>query len=350
MNFPYPAAPVLKVTEPGATGLTLTGLADYSPGPAVDNATLEAALQVPVRSVMEYFGVQARHYVMDPRSGELLEPGLGTTEMSIRAGRKALDRAGLEANAIDTLICATSTPDGRLPPLTHSVQRGLGIRQLQMYDLRGGCAVAMQALALADTLIESGRSRRVLVTLADTLSRHFLAPLLAGGKPRTEALVNALTFADGAAAAVVEAACEGREGFQLAAVTAQSRFACESPGFEVDADGHTSHNHRAIREQLPQVMGEAVRTLLDTNQAHDGRPIEHLIVPQVNRSMLGLVRSELHDRVYYVGHLIGNCPAPAILRALALGLDEGVLQPGQGRVGVIGIETASWTFGTALLS
>jgi 3-oxoacyl-[acyl-carrier-protein] synthase III len=332
-----------------AQPLALTGLANYSPGPAVDNATLEAVLQAPVRSVMAYFGVEARHYVIDPRTGKELEPGLGTTEMSVRAGRKALAGAGLEADAIDTLICATSTPDGRLPPLTHDVQRGLGMEDVQMYDLRGGCAVAMQALALASALLESGRARRVLVTLADTLSRHFLTPLLGQNDPRTEDLVNALTFADGAAAAVVEAAREGDRAFRLLNVSARSRFAHRAHGFGVDGDGQTLHNHRAIREQLPHVMQEAVQTLLASNRDAGERPIDHLIVPQVNRSMLNLVQSELHDRVYYVGHRIGNCPAPAILRALALAIEEGVFAPGSANVGVIGIETASWTFGTALL-
>ncbi len=338
-----------KSSNPHASILALTGMANYSPGPAVDNATLENALQGPVCRLMEYFRIKTRHYVIDPQSGAAIEPGLGTTEMSVRAGRQALARAGLAPDAIDTLICATSTPDDRLPPLPHAVQRELGLPSVQTFDLRGGCAVAMQALSLAGALIESGRSRRVLITLADTLSRYFLKPLIGQSNPRTEALVNATTFSDGAAAVVVEAARENDGALRLLNVAAQSSHADQSLGFAVNGAGDTLHNHRAIRENLPPVMAAALQVLRASNRVAGERQIDHLIVPQVNPSMLDMVKSELHDRIYYIGDRIGNCPAPAVLRAMALGVEEGVFKPGCANVGVIGVETASWTFGTALV-
>ena len=328
--------------------VSLTGISDYSPGPSVDNATLEDVLQAPVTSLMAYFGVESRHYAIDPRTGACWEPDLNTAGMSVRAAREALKRSGSHACEIDALICATSTPDDRLPPLTRAVQHGLGMADIQMFDLRGGCAVALQALVLAASLIESGRAQRVLVTLADTLSRHFLTPLLGLKDVKTEALINALTFADGAAAAVVECTSGHRGGMQLSHVAARSRFSDRKHGFAVTDQGRTVHDHRAIREVLPDVMDEAVNALIASSCGVQA--IDHLFVPQVNRSMLGLVRSELHDRVYYVGHRIGNCPAPAVLRALALGCDEGILLPGRQTIGVIGIETTSWTYGTALLN
>lgn len=364
MNHPYPHADVLARARAGHPSLAITGLANYSPGPAVGNEELEDVLQAPVRSLMSYFGVQTRHYAIDPRTGEPREPGLGTSEMSARAGRAALAQAGLAPAQVDTLVCATSTPDGRLPPLTHAVQQKLGLGDIALFDLRGGCAVALQGLSLAAALIESGRARRVLVTLADTVSRYYLTPLLGRSDPRsdprTEDLINATTFADGAAAVVVEAAAQaqaGALGFELLSLSARSCFADRAHGFGVDGQGQSVHNHRAIREHLPVVMQTAVAELQAAQASHSldalGQPaaeIGKLIVPQVNRSMLDLVQSELHDKVFYVGDRIGNCPAPAILRALALGVEAGEIVPGHTRVGVIAIETASWSYGTALLN
>lgn len=89
--------------------LLLTGVANYSPGPAVSNAELEDILQAPVSSLMSYFGVESRHYVINPRDGSPHDPDLGTAEMSARAAHQALLQAGVEARVVDTLICATSS-------------------------------------------------------------------------------------------------------------------------------------------------------------------------------------------------------------------------------------------------
>lgn len=328
--------------------LAISGLADYSPGPPVGNEELEDALQMPVKTLMRYFGIETRHYAIDPRTGEPREPGLGTTEMMVRAARQATERAGLEPAQLDTLICATSTPDTRLPPLTHAVQGRLGLGDVQLFDLRGGCAVAMQALTLASSLLQAGRAKRVLVTLADTISPHYLVPLRGRSDASAEDIINAANFADGAAALVVQAAEEGAGGFELLAVNARSRFPKQATGFGVDAAGSTTHNHRAIRDNLATVMGAAVDELL-TAAAGSGVEVQRLIVPQVNRSMVDLVHTTLHDRLFYIGHRIGNCPAPAVMRALALGVDRGEIVRGQGAVGVIAVETASWAYGVALL-
>lgn len=328
--------------------VALTGVADYSPGPAVGNAELEEVLQAPVQSLMSYFGVETRHYTIDPRTGQPREPGLGTTEMSARAAERAMERAQIDPERIDTLICGTSTPDGRLPPLTYAVQRRLRLGELAMYDMRGGCAVALQCLTLATALIQAGRAKAVLVTLADTISPHYLAPLLGRTDAATEDVINGLTFADGAAAVVVEAAEESPRGFDLRMVSSRSCFPGRSTGFGVDKTGTALHNHRAIRENLPVVMKAAVGELLAA-QRDDDPAIDKLIVPQVNRSMVDIVKTDLHEKVFYVGHQIGNCPAPAILRAFALGIDRGEIVPGRTRVGVIAVETASWSYGVSLL-
>lgn len=329
--------------------MALAAVADYSPGPPVTHAQLEEALGTSLGALAAYFGIEARHWALDPCTRQLREPGLGTSLMSARAGQEALRLAGLEPEGIDALVCGTSTPDTRLPPLPHAVQRALGMRSVASYDLRGGCAVALQALTLASSLIESGRANQVLVTLADTLSPHYVLPLLGVPDPRTEALVNALTFADGAAAAILEPAREEEDRFCLRHVSSRSSFAHRTGGFTVDGGGQTRHDHRAIRDLLPEVMREASSDLEAARIAQGQVRIDHLIVPQVNRSMLELVSTDLHDRLFYLGHRLGNCPAPAVLRALARGIQEGVLVPGTSCIGLIGVETTSWTLGTALI-
>jgi 3-oxoacyl-[acyl-carrier-protein] synthase-3 len=331
-------------------GATITGVSDYSPGPPVSNAELEEVLQVAVSTQMAYFGVEARHFVIDPLTGKRREPDLGTTEMAARAAQEALAQAGVELGEVDWLITASSTPDERLPPLTYKVQRRLGLSSVQMVDLRGGCTVALQALLTACSLIESGRARTVLVTAADCISPHYFAPLLqAKGHISSEDLLNGLAFADGAGAIVVQAKPE-RRGLRVKHVDVASHFPDRDVGFSLNAYGEASHNHRAIRTVLPKVVARAMDDLLSP-VGGDPKEIDVLIVPQVNRSMIGIARTEAMDeKRFYVGHEIGNCPAPAIYRALARAISAGKVTPGESAVGILGIETASWCYGVSLLN
>lgn len=331
-------------------GATITGVADYSPGPAVTNAELEEILQVSVSTLMTYFGVESRHFVVDPTSGKRREPNLGTTEMSARAAEKALTQAGLELTQVDCLITASSTPDERLPPLTYQVQRRLGLGPVRMLDLRGGCTVAMQALSTACALIESGRSQTILITAADCISPHYFAPLLqAKGNLSSEDLMNGLAFADGAGAIVVQAKPE-RRGLNVHYVDIASRFHDRDVGFTLNAYGEAIHNHKAIRTVLPEVVARAMEDLLAPLEGNSDK-LDVLIVPQVNRSMIGIARTETMDeKRFYVGHELGNCPAPAIYRALALAIERDKIKPGKSLVGILGIETASWCYGVSLLN
>lgn len=327
----------------------ITAVADYSPGPPVTNAELETVLQAPVATLMRYFGVESRHYVIDPRTGQLRERDLGTTEMSARAAEKAVAAAGIRLAEVDCLICGTSTPDDRLPPLTYAVQRRLGLSTVTMYDLRGGCAVSLQALTLATALIEAGRASTVLITAADTISPAFFVPLLGAPKPSTEAVMNGLAFADGGAAMVVQRAAGDREAFSVRMVNGRSRFPHYPVGFALDAAGIPTHNHRAIREVLPEVVTAAVNEVLAPLDG-DAKRLDRLVVPQANRSMVDMVRTEsLRDKMFYVGHRIGNSPAPAIMRAIALGMDAGEIVPGKTSLGIVAIESASWCYGVSLL-
>jgi 3-oxoacyl-[acyl-carrier-protein] synthase III len=330
--------------------ISIVGASNFSPGPMVGNQELEDALQAPICSLMGYFGVIGRHYVVNPRTGELLEPHLGTAEMSARAALKAINSAELEISDIDTLICGTSTPDERLPPLTHSVQRKLGLKDVAVYELHGGCSVSLQALSVASALIRSGQAKKVLVTLADTLSRHFLSPLLQGKitKVRTEDIINATTFADGAAAAIVQKTDENLKGFKLKLLNIHSCFTSLSHGFGVSDKGKTSHDHRAISDTLPLVVERGMAELLDACKKINCH-IDRLIIPQANRSMVDMIKTSLHEKIFYVGDKTGNSPAPAILRALAIGIEKNELIVGKTQVGLLAVESASWTYGVSFV-
>ena len=108
---------------------------------------------------------------------------------------QALADAGLDAQAIDLIVLATSTPDNTFPATAVAVQHGLGINHGAAFDLQAVCSGFVFALATADNFLRAGAFKRALVIGAETFSR-----ILDWNDRGTCVL-----FGDGAGAVVLEA-------------------------------------------------------------------------------------------------------------------------------------------------
>src|SRR5208282_3220696 len=122
-------------------------------------------------------------------------PGEFTSDLAVHAARAALAHARVEAQAIDLIVLATSTPDNTFPATAVSVQADLGITHGAAFDLQAVCSGFVYALATADALLRSGAFSRALVIGAETFSR------ILDWTDRTTCVL----FGDGAGAVVLEA-------------------------------------------------------------------------------------------------------------------------------------------------
>jgi 3-oxoacyl-[acyl-carrier-protein] synthase-3 len=115
--------------------------------------------------------------------------------MALAAARAALAAAGLDAQSIDLIVLATSTPDNTFPATAVSVQAGLGITRGAAFDLQAVCSGFVFGLATVDGLFKTGAFERALVIGAETFSR------ILDWSDRTTCVL----FGDGAGAVVLEA-------------------------------------------------------------------------------------------------------------------------------------------------
>lgn len=119
-----------------------------------------------------------------------------TSDLAVAAGRIALERAGLEPEALDRIIVATDTPDYLSPATAAVVQAKLGAQRAGVFDVNSACAGWVTALDLAARLvITEPEDATILVIGAYGMSRF-----LDGNDKKTATL-----FADGAGATVVSA-------------------------------------------------------------------------------------------------------------------------------------------------
>src|SRR5260221_10198859 len=129
------------------------------------------------------------------RERRIAAKGETTSDMALAAARAALAAAGLDAQSIDLIVLATSTPDNTFPAAAVSVQAGLGITRGAAFDLQAGCLGFGFGLATVYGLFKTGAFERALVIGPETFSRILD---LSDRTPR-------LLFGDGAGPVVLEA-------------------------------------------------------------------------------------------------------------------------------------------------
>lgn len=162
------------------------GCGSYLPPRMVSNAELEGLVDTSDEWIVQRTGIRARHI-----AGE----GETTSTLGIAAARAALADAGLTADDIDLVVCATSTPDHTFPSTATMIQAGLGMHHGAAFDVQAVCTGFVYAISVADKFIRAGEARRALVVGAETFSR------ILDWEDRTTCVL----FGDGAGAVVLEA-------------------------------------------------------------------------------------------------------------------------------------------------
>jgi len=137
-------------------------------------------------------GIKERHFAADNEA---------TSDLVAKACQKAVADAGLELTDIDTLIVATVTPDTAFPSTANWAQKKMGIPPIPSFDIGAACSGFLYGLIVAQSLLLTGASRRILVSGAEVLSRMM----------NWEDRNTCVLFGDGAGAAVL-ALEEGERG------------------------------------------------------------------------------------------------------------------------------------------
>src|SRR5438067_8399036 len=104
-------------------------------------------------------------------SRRIAAPDEATSDMATGASMQALEMAGVRAEELDMIICGTVTPDMPFPAAATFVQAKLGAHKAAAFDVSAACAGSLFALSLADSYIQTGHARYILVIGAEMLTR-----------------------------------------------------------------------------------------------------------------------------------------------------------------------------------
>src|SRR6185503_13615185 len=136
-----------------------------------------------------------------------------TSQFAVRASQEAIERAGIDPNEIDLILCATGTPDQILPSTACLIQAQLGAHKAAAMDIVAACSGFLYGLTLANSMIRGGQSKYVLVIGAELLTRYV---------DYTDRATCVL-FGDGAGAAIV-GPVESDRGVLAAKIRSDGRY------------------------------------------------------------------------------------------------------------------------------
>jgi len=184
----------------------------YVPENLVTNADLEKLMDTNNEWIIERTGIEERRHI---KKGD----GNTTASMGMKAAKKALDRAQIEASDIELILFATLSPDYYFPGSGVLVQELLEIPNCPAMDIRNQCSGFIYALTTADQFIKTGMYKNVLVIGSENHS---------GGLDMTTRGRNvSVIFGDGAGAAVVSRSENKKGGILSSHIYSQGKYAEE---------------------------------------------------------------------------------------------------------------------------
>ena len=299
----------------------ITGTGSYLPPPRLTNADLVAELATQgVESsddwIVERTGIRARHFA---------DAGVVSSELALPAARQALQAAGVQAEDIDLIIVATSTPDMVFPSTACILQGKLGVKGGAAFDVQAVCSGFIYALTIADSLIKSGTASKALVIGSEVFSR------ILDFKDRTTCVL----FGDGAGAVVLEASTEpGILATDIHADGSYTNILCVPGhvcGGSILGDPLLRMDGQAVFKLAVGVLEESARAVL-TKAGKTDADIDWLIPHQANIRIMQSTARKLKlsmDKVVVTVDQHGNTSAASIPLALDTAVRRGQVKPGQ---------------------
>src|SRR6266542_637684 len=110
------------------------------------NAELERIVEPSDEWITSRTGIKQRR---------IAAPGEYTSQFATRASQEAVERAGIDPNEVDLILCATVTPDQILPSTACLIQAQLGANKAAAMDIVAACSGFLYGLSIANPMIRS---------------------------------------------------------------------------------------------------------------------------------------------------------------------------------------------------
>lgn len=302
----------------------ITGTGSFLPEKVLTNLDLEKMVDTSDEWIRQRTGIVERR---------IADADMATSDLGIRAARRAIKKAEVDPLDIDMIIVGTVTPDSFFPSTACYVQKGLGAKNAYAFDLSAACSGFIYGLDLAEGMIKSGRYDTILIVCGEIFNK------IIDWTDRSTCVL----FGDGAGAAIVQATDEpkgilasyaGSDGDYadvdlLGLPAGGSRMPTTRE--TVDQKLHTiKMRGREVFKLGVRIMPEAAQRALDM-AGFTVDDVDLLIPHQANMRIIEAVGDRLgipREKVYVNVDKYGNTSAATIMIALDEAIHEGRAKSG----------------------
>ena len=290
------------------TSVRIASTGAYLPARRLDNHELSRQVDTSHDWIVSHTGISCRHVAADEES---------TADLAVRAGRVALEQAGVAPEDLGMIIVATSTADyGGMPSTACLVQHRLGAVNAGAFDVTAACSGFVYALEVGRGLAAAG-GRPVLVIGSEIMTR------ILNWQDRNTCVL----FGDGAGAVVLETHQDGFPGIEYSYLRADgsgSGVLYREGGCRLPLEQMRSLDWHLVMKGRP-VFNFAVRAMVDVIEHLAAKArlspedIEHIVPHQANVRIIQAAAKRLNipeDRFYLNIGEVANTSAASIPIAL----------------------------------
>ena len=285
---------------------SITAVGSFLPEKILNNADLEKIVDTNDDWITTRTGIKERR---------ILDKGIGTSYMAIRAANTIIKNKKLDPTQIDLVIVATITPDMHATATAAYVASEIGASNAFGFDISAACSWFLYGLSTASAFIESGRYKKIILIGADKMSS------IVDYTDRNTCII----FGDGAGAVLLEPNIEGygvqdeylrsngsnRDLLRIEAGGSQTpttKDTVEEKKHFIYQDGKNVFKHAVsnMSEASDQIMKRNNLTHLDVN---------YLIAHQANKRIIDATSKRMgikDEKVLMNIHRYGNTTAATI--------------------------------------
>jgi 3-oxoacyl-[acyl-carrier-protein] synthase-3 len=314
------------------------GCGSYLPSRVLGNAELSAMVDTSDEWITQRTGIRERHIAAD---------GETTSDMAIAAARAALAAAQIDAQSIDLIVLATSTPDQTFPASAVTVQAALGITHGAAFDLQAVCSGFVFGLATADGLLKTSGFKRALVIGSETFSRILV----------WQDRGTCVLFGDGAGALVLDAQMQPGTREDRGILTThlrsdgryRSKLYVDGGPSSTQTVGHLRMEGRAVFKHAVAMVSDVIEDAFKAT-GYGAADVDWFVPHQANKRIIDDTAKKLGlapEKVVLTVDRHGNTSAASIPLALSTAIEDGRIKPGD----LVMLEAmgGGFTWGSALV-
>jgi 3-oxoacyl-[acyl-carrier-protein] synthase-3 len=300
----------------------IIGIGHAYPEGILTNADLEKIVDTSDDWITSRTGIKQRHKAADDEY---------TSQFGVKAATQALARAGLNAEDIDIIICATTTPDQIMPSTGALIQAQIGATNAAAMDVFAACSGFLYGLTMVESMVRTGQIRYALVIGAEVLTKYV------DYTDRGTCVI----FGDGAGAAVLGPVPEGK-GILATKIRSDGRY--EEQLFAPGGGTKLGTSHKTIDDGLHffkmkgnELFKVAVRSMADISAemvkkaGYTVDDVDIVIPHQANQRITDAVASRLgvpEEKVYSNIAQHGNTSSASIPIAIDECIESGKIKDG----------------------